>query len=219
MKTKKCPVCDWDIKDDGIKVKVGGKEIVVCCDDCARKRRPSRRNTPAQPSDSASPAGVDRAASAEARPVFVQSTVARAFDELIPKGPHAEIAHHTDEVRGEYADPAGERHDDQLAILRRRAGIQECSLGSNDFTCVTREHRAGFYLCQGDQGQPGTWVWIRAEDVAALYEEYKASGAKIRHAPRNYPWAYEMKVEDPDGHILRFGSEPLSDRPFEDFTG
>jgi ribosome-binding protein aMBF1 (putative translation factor) len=39
MKTKKCPVCDWDIKDEGIKVKVGGKEIVVCCDDCAKKAK------------------------------------------------------------------------------------------------------------------------------------------------------------------------------------
>jgi hypothetical protein len=39
MKTKKCPVCDWDIKDDGIKVKAGGKEIVVCCDDCAKKAK------------------------------------------------------------------------------------------------------------------------------------------------------------------------------------
>jgi predicted enzyme related to lactoylglutathione lyase len=98
-------------------------------------------------------------------------------------------------------------------------GFKNAPWGSNDFTCVTREHRAGIYLCQGGQGQPGTWVWIGAQDVAALYEEYKASGAKIRHAPQNYPWAYEMKVEDPDGHVLRFGSEPLSDRPFEDFTG
>jgi hypothetical protein len=39
MKTKKCPVCDWDIKDDGIKVKAGGKELVVCCDDCAKKAK------------------------------------------------------------------------------------------------------------------------------------------------------------------------------------
>ena len=98
-------------------------------------------------------------------------------------------------------------------------GFKNAPWGSNDFTCVTREHRGGIYLCQGDQGQPGTWVWIGAQDVAALYEEYRASGAKIRHAPQNYPWAYEMKVEDPDGHVLRFGSEPLSDRPFEDFTG
>ena len=28
MNTKKCPVCDWDINDGGIKVTVGGKEIV-----------------------------------------------------------------------------------------------------------------------------------------------------------------------------------------------
>jgi hypothetical protein len=27
----------------------------------------------------------------------------------------------------------------------------------------------------------------------------------------NRPWAYEMQVEDPDGHVLRFGSEPLSE--------
>ena len=39
MKTKKCPVCDWEIKDDGIKVKVGGKELIVCCDDCAKKAK------------------------------------------------------------------------------------------------------------------------------------------------------------------------------------
>ena len=34
MKSVKCPVCDWEIKDGGIKVKVAGKEITVCCDDC-----------------------------------------------------------------------------------------------------------------------------------------------------------------------------------------
>jgi len=26
--------------------------------------------------------------------------------------------------------------------------------------------------------------------------------------------AFEMQVEDPDGHVLRFGSEPKADRPF-----
>ena len=48
-----------------------------------------------------------------------------------------------------------------------------------------------------------------------LYEEYKASGATIHVGPRNYPWALKMHVEDPDGHVLRFGSEPESDRPFD----
>jgi ribosome-binding protein aMBF1 (putative translation factor) len=41
MTTKKCPVCDWEIKEGGIKVKVAGKEITVCCDDCAKKARES----------------------------------------------------------------------------------------------------------------------------------------------------------------------------------
>jgi len=97
-------------------------------------------------------------------------------------------------------------------------GFKNAPWGSDDFTCVTRERRAGIYLCRGDQGQPGTWVWIGAEDVEALYEEFKAKGAKIRHPPQNYPWAYEMKVDDPDGHVLRFGSDSLPDRPFDEFT-
>jgi uncharacterized glyoxalase superfamily protein PhnB len=92
-------------------------------------------------------------------------------------------------------------------------GFKNADWGNDDFTSVNRD-RAGIYLCRGGQGQAGTWVWIGVEDVEALYEEYQASGARIRHAPQNYPWAYEMKVADPDGHVLRFGSEPRSDRPF-----
>ena len=38
---------------------------------------------------------------------------------------------------------------------------------------------------------------------------------RLRHSLQNYPWAYEMKVDDPDGHVLRFGSESRSDRPFD----
>ena len=35
MAASKCPVCDWEIKDGGVKVTVAGKEITVCCDECA----------------------------------------------------------------------------------------------------------------------------------------------------------------------------------------
>lgn len=52
------------------------------------------------------------------------------------------------------------------------------------------------------------------EDATALYQEYVASGARVRHPPRNYPWALEIHIQDPDGHILRFASEPLN-RPFD----
>jgi len=66
------------------------------------------------------------------------------------------------------------------------------------------------------RGKAGTWAWIGVENVAALFEEYRSTGARILHEPRNFPWAYEMKVADPDGHVLRFGSEPREDIPFEE---
>ena len=75
---------------------------------------------------------------------------------------------------------------------------------------VSRDRR-GIMLCQGEQGQPGTWVWIGVEDIEPLFAEYSARRVKFREQPTNYPWAYEMRIEDPDGHVLRFGSEPKVD--------
>lgn len=37
MAKQRCPVCDWEIEDDGKLVEVDGKTITVCCDDCARE--------------------------------------------------------------------------------------------------------------------------------------------------------------------------------------
>ena len=73
--------------------------------------------------------------------------------------------------------------------------------------------RFGLFLCEGDQGNPGGWVWIGVSKAEALFEEYRAKGAKIRHPPTNYEWAYEMQVEDPDGNVLRLGSEPKPGQP------
>jgi catechol 2,3-dioxygenase-like lactoylglutathione lyase family enzyme len=75
--------------------------------------------------------------------------------------------------------------------------------------------RGGFslFLCENDQGHLGTWVWIGVDDAGALYEEYRAAGATIRHRPTNYPWAYEMQIEDPDGNVLRLGSDPIPGEP------
>jgi predicted enzyme related to lactoylglutathione lyase len=85
--------------------------------------------------------------------------------------------------------------------------------GVSDMVSVSRDGRP-IMLCRGSQGQPGTWIWIGVEDVEPLFEELSAKGAKVRQKPTNYPWAYEMRVEDPDGHVLRFGSEPKTDQPF-----
>jgi hypothetical protein len=72
--------------------------------------------------------------------------------------------------------------------------------------------RCHIFLSEGDQGNPGSWVWIGVEDAEALFNEYRIKAAKVRHPPTNYPWAYEMQVEDLDGNVLRLGSEPKSDQ-------
>jgi catechol 2,3-dioxygenase-like lactoylglutathione lyase family enzyme len=71
-----------------------------------------------------------------------------------------------------------------------------------------RRGRASLMLSQGDQGHPGTWVWLGVSDADALHEELRMRGAVIRHPPTNYPWgSRELHVSDPDGHVLRLGSD------------
>lgn len=93
-----------------------------------------------------------------------------------------------------------------------------CDWKDDSMAGISRDGR-GIMLCLRAQGHPGTWVWIGVHDAQKLYEEYCESGAQIRHAPLNHPWALEFKVEDLDGHVLRFGSGPLEGRPFDEFSG
>jgi len=86
-------------------------------------------------------------------------------------------------------------------------GFRNVSWGTDEFTGISRD-RANIFLCQGGQGRGGAWIWIGVEDVEKLHEECKARGVTIRMPPTNYPWALEMHVEDPDGNVIRFGSEP-----------
>jgi catechol 2,3-dioxygenase-like lactoylglutathione lyase family enzyme len=86
-------------------------------------------------------------------------------------------------------------------------GFENAAWGNDSFTFVGREGN-GIYLCRGGQGHLGAWVWIGVGDVRALYQNYKDRGAIIRQEPKNESWALEMQIEDPDGNVLRFGSEP-----------
>lgn len=75
------------------------------------------------------------------------------------------------------------------------------------FACVYRDN-VRIFLCQGAQGQSGTWMSIFVHDVDALFEDYQRRGATIRQPPTNFPWGVrEMNVEDLDGHRLRMGSD------------
>ena len=87
-------------------------------------------------------------------------------------------------------------------------GFENAAWGNDDFTAISRDG-ATLYLCRGAQGRGGAWVWIGVEDAEKLHDELKALGASIHLPPTNYSWALEMQVEeDPDGNVLRLGSEP-----------
>jgi catechol 2,3-dioxygenase-like lactoylglutathione lyase family enzyme len=89
-------------------------------------------------------------------------------------------------------------------------GFEAAPWGDENFTHVGRDGR-GIYLCRGGQGHRGAWVWIGVEDVRPLFETYKGRGAIVRREPVRESWALEMQIEDPDGNVLRFGSDPEED--------
>jgi predicted enzyme related to lactoylglutathione lyase len=100
-----------------------------------------------------------------------------------------------------------ENMEASLGFYVNTLGFQNASWGNGDFTHVGRDG-VGIYLCKGGQGQGKAWIWVGVEDVEKLHEEYKARGVTILLPPTNYPWALEMQIEDPDGNVLRLGSEP-----------
>jgi predicted enzyme related to lactoylglutathione lyase len=96
---------------------------------------------------------------------------------------------------------------DSLRFYVDLLGFENAPWGTDEFTHVSRDGQ-GIYLCRKGQGKPGAWVWIGVQSVETLHEEYKGRGITIRQPPTKYPWALEMQIEDPDGNVLRIGSEP-----------
>ena len=103
-----------------------------------------------------------------------------------------------------------------LAFYVDILGFKKAEWGNENFTSVGRDN-SGIYLCKGGQGNPGTWIWIGFDgDIFSLHQQLISKGVTIKLPPINFSWAYEMRVEDPDGHILRFGTEPNDKEPFAD---
>jgi catechol 2,3-dioxygenase-like lactoylglutathione lyase family enzyme len=95
-------------------------------------------------------------------------------------------------------------------------GFKNAGWGDENFTSVNRDNTT-LYLCKGGQGSPGTWVWIGFDgDIFSLHQNLLAKGVTIKLPPTNFSWAYEMQVEDPNGHVLRFGTDPADKEPFAD---
>ncbi len=78
--------------------------------------------------------------------------------------------------------------------------------GADGFVCVVRDGW-NLYLSEGDQGQSGMWLWMGLEDIDLMYQECQSRGATITSELNTNDWGREFRVEDPDGHIIRFGGE------------
>ena len=75
-----------------------------------------------------------------------------------------------------------------------------------DFASVSRGE-GRLFMCEGCQGNPGTWVMLFTKDVDKLHDELVRRKATIRMRPKDMPWGLrEMHVSDVDGNVLRFGS-------------
>ena len=86
-------------------------------------------------------------------------------------------------------------------------GFQKVWAGDG-FGSVSRD---GFniYLAEGNQGVPGkAWVWMGVQDADVFHREYAESGAEIVMPPTNFDHAYELRVADLDGNVLRIASGP-----------
>ena len=103
-----------------------------------------------------------------------------------------------------------------LAFYVNILGFTNADWGDDNFTCISRDKRS-LYLCKGGQGSPGTWVWMGVDaDIIELHQSLLSKEVTIKLPPTNYSWALEMHVQDPDGHILRFGTEPNNELPLMD---
>ncbi len=86
-------------------------------------------------------------------------------------------------------------------------GFKNAEWGDDDFTCVSRDE-CNILLCRGSQGNPGTWIYVGVDNARKAFDFLSSRDATIRKGLTKYPWALEFNVVDPDGHVLRIGSEP-----------
>jgi len=88
----------------------------------------------------------------------------------------------------------------ELAFDDKWAWDEPATFGGVSKGCVR------IFFCLQGQGSPGTWIAINVENVDEYYELIKTRDVKILSAPADREWFMrEMLVQDPDGHIIRFG--------------
>ena len=79
--------------------------------------------------------------------------------------------------------------------------------GDGELAAVSRDGQS-ISLWRGDQGSPGSWLWIGVEGLDGFYEVVRGEWREDLQEPTNNPWTYEIQGEDLDRHVLRIPMEP-----------
>jgi catechol 2,3-dioxygenase-like lactoylglutathione lyase family enzyme len=72
--------------------------------------------------------------------------------------------------------------------------------------CSVARDKCSIMLQAREEISRGT-VWVGLENDS-IFQTIERSDAKILQPPINQPWAYEMKIADPDGNVIWLGTEP-----------
>ncbi|MBS0263450.1 MAG: VOC family protein [Planctomycetes bacterium] len=103
-----------------------------------------------------------------------------------------------------------------IAFYRDTLGFQEDWRGSASplFIASVSRNRHAIMLQRRTPADPG-WVWIGVSSVLKLWEQIRSTAIeRVVLRPTNQQYALEVRVHDPDGNTLWFGSEPLEGIPF-----
>jgi len=62
-------------------------------------------------------------------------------------------------------------------------GFKEADWGDDNFTSISRDD-CGVYLCKGEQGNPGTWIWVGFD--GDIFSYTMNSGKRNSHSSASY---------------------------------
>lgn len=91
-----------------------------------------------------------------------------------------------------------------VAFYRDVLGF-EVEWDAGEVCSVARDGCSIMLQVRPDAGRGTVWIGLDGE---ALIAAAMKSGAVILQPPTNHPWAFDMKLADPDGNVVWLGAEP-----------
>lgn len=81
-----------------------------------------------------------------------------------------------------------------------------------DIASVSRDDHP--IMLQRSEPSGSGCVWLGVSNLSEIWRLVCSSDSvRVIQRPTNQPWGLEMKIQDPDGNILWFGTDPLPDVP------